>query len=253
MENILLKAIEILLGNPVTVTLIITGVACIIIAIFGEIPGVRTRRPFSAIQVIILGLFGLLLIVVSVTLSWILAVSPSEQISMTPAITNMPEVLATPSSSSTEALTGVEPTTSAITNTPEVLDTVTVQISPIAITPTIPEMVAEPTKIVGKYPCPLTISASEVETWKVGQTSVQAVQEAVARFDARRPYNEGMFVAGTEIPAGVLVATNYDESDGTAWTNYPVIPIIHSGTYGLFQTIGEYTVPNTGACITIVP
>ena len=59
------------------------------------------------------------------------------------------------------------------------------------------------------------------------------------------------FVAQIQIPAGVLVATNYDEA-GIDWNNLPVRPIIHSGDWGLFEVLESYQAPFTGACITIV-
>jgi len=129
--------------------------------------------------------------------------------------------------------------------------------SPIPVFPTATEnTVVLPTSTDfprGKYPCPLLINQSKVDLWKMGQASVPAVQQAVNEFDNLRPYNEGAFTKGTTIPSGVLVATNFDVNDGNAWTKYPVTPLIHSGSWGLFQTIGEYTAPNDGACMTIVP
>ncbi len=110
---------------------------------------------------------------------------------------------------------------------------------------------AESTK--GKYPCPMLITQREVDVWKVGQTTVPAVQDALDQFSAKRPDNAGAFVIGTIVPSGVLVATNFDEQDANKWIQYPVVPIIHSGSWGLFQTTGEYTAPNPGACMTIVP
>lgn len=109
------------------------------------------------------------------------------------------------------------------------------------------------TLLKGKYPCPLLVDQGQVESWKIGQASVTAVDQAIKDFDALRPNDEGAFVKGTQVPSGVLVATNFDERDANKWTQYPVIPIIHSGSWGLFQTTGDYTTPNAGACMTIVP
>ncbi len=104
-----------------------------------------------------------------------------------------------------------------------------------------------------KYPCPVLVSQSEVDSWKLGQTDVPTVQDYINRFDAKRPNDAGVFVAGIQVPSGVLVATNYDETDASRWTQYDVIPIVHSGSWGLFQTTREYTAPRPGACMTIVP
>ena len=99
----------------------------------------------------------------------------------------------------------------------------------------------------------MLIKQSEVDSWKLGQTDVPTVQNYINRFDAKRPDDAGAFVAGTEIPGGALVATNYDETDASSWTQYDVVPIVHSGSWGLFQTTREYTAPRPGACMTIVP
>jgi hypothetical protein len=130
------------------------------------------------------------------------------------------------------------------------------QSQPVVIPQSTPSsVVSSPASITsqGKYPCPLVIRQSEVERWKVGQTSVSDVQKAINQFDARRTDNAGAFVKGTTIPSGVVVAINFDERDANAWTRYPVIPLIHSGSWGLFQTTGEFVTPNVGACMTVVP
>jgi len=107
--------------------------------------------------------------------------------------------------------------------------------------------------VSGKYPCPLLINQSEVDKWKIGQTTVADVDKAVIEFDDLRLYNAGAFKKGTEIPSGILVAMNFDVIDGNAWSRYPLTPLIHSGSWGLFQTTGIFTAPNDGACMTIVP
>jgi hypothetical protein len=99
----------------------------------------------------------------------------------------------------------------------------------------------------------LTISQSTVDNWKVGQSPVANVGEAIRQFDSMRPDNAGVFQKGATIPGGVIVATNFDVNDSSAWSKYPVTPLIHSGTWGLFQTTSEYKTPSDGACMTIVP
>lgn len=127
--------------------------------------------------------------------------------------------------------------------------------------PTIPQVVAAPTPRTsteptastpkGKYPCPLVVARSQVAAWKVGQTTVAAVNQALDEFAALRPNDAGAFMANTEIPSGVLIATDFGEATG--WTRYPVAPVIHSGGWGLFESTGEYTAPKPGACMTIGP
>lgn len=101
-------------------------------------------------------------------------------------------------------------------------------------------------------PCPLTIRQSELSSWRIGTADVPTVQKFINTFDSKRPGDVGAFKAGTQIPKGVIVATNYWEA-GVHWTQFPVIPVVNSGDWGLFETIGEYTAPYAGACVTMVP
>jgi hypothetical protein len=101
--------------------------------------------------------------------------------------------------------------------------------------------------------CPFAIKQSVIDSWKVGVADVQTVQSYISRFDADRPGDGGTFPVGTIIPAGVVVATNFDEREASKWFQYPVTAIVHSGSWGLFQTVGEYTAPNAGACRVITP
>jgi hypothetical protein len=101
--------------------------------------------------------------------------------------------------------------------------------------------------------CPYGISQSEIKLLNVGVADVPTVQSYINRFDAGRPNDGGAFVQGTRIPAGVVVATNFDEANPNKWLDYPVIALVHSGSWGLFQSTGEYTAPNAGACRVIIP
>lgn len=96
--------------------------------------------------------------------------------------------------------------------------------------------------------CPIAIARSQIESWDIGFAEVSSVQSYIEQFDAARQGNAGAYPTGTVIPAGVVVATNFDERDANAWREYPVRPIVHSGSWGLFETLGEYTAPNAGAC-----
>jgi hypothetical protein len=74
MEIEILKVVlEILIGNPITVTLLIMGAICIIVAIVGEIPSLRDK--ITGARAFFLGLFGLLLMGLSVSVAWTLAPS----------------------------------------------------------------------------------------------------------------------------------------------------------------------------------
>lgn len=112
---------------------------------------------------------------------------------------------------------------------------------------------AWPTVPVAQGLCPVTITQGEVNSWKIGTADVSTVQAYIDRFNSMRPGNMGNFGPGDRIPSGVLVATNFDERDANRWAQFPVVAIVHSGSWGLFQTTGEYITPSPGACMTIVP
>jgi len=101
--------------------------------------------------------------------------------------------------------------------------------------------------------CPIAISQSEVEAWRLGEADVPTVQVYIDVFNSKRPGDKGDFDTGHRIPPGVLVATNFDERDATKWSEFPVVAIVHSGSWGLFQTTAQYVAPNAGACLSIVP
>ena len=101
--------------------------------------------------------------------------------------------------------------------------------------------------------CPYAITQSDVNSLNIGVADVETVRTYIEQFDAGRPNDGGAFTKGTKIPAGVVIATNFDEVNASAWSQYPVIPLVHSGSWGLFQSIGEYIAPNAGACRVITP
>ncbi|MBI1881696.1 MAG: hypothetical protein HYR94_26255, partial [Chloroflexi bacterium] len=108
-----------------------------------------------------------------------------------------------------------------------------------------------PTPSLAELLCPFAIKQSEVDSWRIGVADVPTVQSYINNFDSRRPGDGGAFKVGTKIPAGILVATNFDEQDANKWSQYPVIAVVHSGSWGLFQTTKEYIAPNAGACLLI--
>lgn len=114
-----------------------------------------------------------------------------------------------------------------------------------------------PTPSYAEQLCPFAVKQSEVDSWRVDEADAPAVQSYIDKFNSGRPNDEGgAFEAGTTIPTGVIVATNFDESDAydaNKWLNYPVKTIIRYGSWGLFQTEGEYVAPNAGACRRITP
>ncbi|MCW5851712.1 MAG: right-handed parallel beta-helix repeat-containing protein [Anaerolineae bacterium] len=99
--------------------------------------------------------------------------------------------------------------------------------------------------------CPSAIRRSTVEQWRVGEVDVSVVEESIARFNRERT-GGGAFEVDAAIPNGVIVATNYEEA-GYSWNQFPVVPLVHYRSYGLFETTGQYNAPQAGACLTIVP
>lgn len=184
---------------------------------------------------------------------------PAQTPTVTPSFTRVAEITTAPHDlppvdTPRPIHMGVEPSTP--TNVSESTST------PIAIatsthTPTATPMLTVPAVLaptpVAKYPCPLLISRAQVAMWLVGQTSVSGVAAAINQFNSLRPQDEGAFQTGAPIPVGVIVATNFDEQDGQAWMQFPVRPLTHSGSFGLFETTGSYAAPRPGACMTIVP
>lgn len=99
--------------------------------------------------------------------------------------------------------------------------------------------------------CPSAVRRSAVEEWHIGETSVSTVNAYIDLFNRERS-GGGDFVTGDQITAGVVVATNYEEA-GHTFNEFPVTPLVHNRSYGLFETTGQYTAPYPGACLTIVP
>lgn len=162
-----------------------------------------------------------------------------------PTATSTPTATDTQLPTATSTDTAIPPTNTSIpptvTNTP-------------SSTPTLLPPTPTPTRVpYAERLCPFAIKQSLLDSWKMGVADVPTVQSYIEQFDSGRPGNGGAFEVNTTIPAGVVVATNFDEADANGWLNYPVEMIVRSGSWGLFQTVGEYQAPNAGACRIIVP
>jgi hypothetical protein len=220
------EILRLIAENDLAKILIVAGIAFLFVALLG---GFSDRLTLSTLRSIMLGIAGAVLLVLGIFIGW-----PSPNQIATRTATN-PQVAPTQMLASPPTVV----VSSVMPRTP------TVQPSLIIVPPTPAPR--------GKAPCALLISQGEVITWQVGQDTIPAVQAAILRFDAKRPNDAGAFTKGTRIPSGIVVATNFDEQDGKAWQRYPVVPIVHSGSWGLFQSTGEYVAPNPGACMTIIP
>jgi hypothetical protein len=84
MGELLSLAIQVLIGNPLTVSLVILGVICVFLAIVGKIPPMHIEGG----RALALGGFGFILIVAAIGLAWVLAastpLSASQQASPSP-------------------------------------------------------------------------------------------------------------------------------------------------------------------------
>lgn len=69
MSDIASTIIQVLLANPLTVSLVILGVICVMISIIGTIPPIRV----GGYRALFLGSFGALLIIGAVGLAWLIA------------------------------------------------------------------------------------------------------------------------------------------------------------------------------------
>jgi hypothetical protein len=81
MMDIVSFAIQILIGNPLTVSLIVLGVICVILSIIGKIPPIH----IEGVRAIALAGFGLFLIIIAIALALILT-SSTDYVARQPSI-----------------------------------------------------------------------------------------------------------------------------------------------------------------------
>lgn len=99
--------------------------------------------------------------------------------------------------------------------------------------------------------CTAIVTREEVESWYQGEVGVDIVSTYLDLFAAKRPTDiVGVFSAGMVVPAGSVVATDYGGA-GLDWRNFNVRPLVHSGSWGLFEVLEAYTAPFDGACLAI--
>lgn len=140
-NDIILKIIEILADNSFTSKLLLLGVACVILAILGELPPIRII--LTGKKALALGLFGVILIFTSVALAWVLALPKSDVVIVAtptpvpliptstdtplPTITQIIEEVDTPTETPTPELQNTsQPTeTPTTTTTPSPTNTLT--------------------------------------------------------------------------------------------------------------------------------
>lgn len=83
-----------------------------------------------------------------------------------------------------------------------------------------------------------------------GPVSVTDVQNCLNTVSLDRTNNE--IAANQTVPAGAIFATDFGGA-GKKWSDYPVIPICYSGSWGIFQSTQEFVAPYKGAYYPIAP
>ena len=100
--------------------------------------------------------------------------------------------------------------------------------------------------------CPTTVSRDLVEEWgQVGETTKDDTLTYINEFDEMRIGGE--FEPQDVLPAGVLIITDFGDGESLIYRQYPVRPIVHYRSWGVFETTDEYTAVQYGACMSIAP
>ncbi|NBD35974.1 MAG: hypothetical protein GVY30_08235 [Chloroflexi bacterium] len=206
MDTLLKVLIEILIENPLTISLVIGGIICVAIALIGEI---STAIKITGFRALLLGLFGIFLILAAIGISWVLA---NVQIQ-----------------AATQALS-----------------------SDVDLTATITQPVPTSPSVNSSSLCPTTISRELIEEWsQIGETTKDTTLTYINEFDTMRIGGE--FAPHDVLPAGVVIITDFGNGESLIYQQYPVRPIVHYRSWGVFETIGEYTAVQSGSCMSIAP
>ena len=100
--------------------------------------------------------------------------------------------------------------------------------------------------------CPDTVARSVVSTWDIGATDKGNVQPYLDDYESHRK-RRGGFAKEDTIPSAVIIATDFGNGESEVWQIYPVEPIVHYRSWGLFEVTRSFSAPSEGSCITIVP
>jgi hypothetical protein len=100
--------------------------------------------------------------------------------------------------------------------------------------------------------CPDTVPRTMVSAWGIGAINVNDVQPYLDRYETYRK-NGGGFIQGNSIPSGVVIATDFGNGESEIWQTYPVKPIVHYHSWGLFEVIDDFSASSPGSCVTITP
>jgi len=100
--------------------------------------------------------------------------------------------------------------------------------------------------------CPDYVSRSQIKSWAAIGLLIDSVNVGVFTREFNDLRSGGDYNAGTIIPAGVVIATDFGSGESFIFQNYPVVPLVHYNSSGLFETVGEFVAPYQGACISVV-
>jgi len=112
---------------------------------------------------------------------------------------------------------------------------VTAQPSPVAATQSPPTAAPDSGNT---QPCPF-LTNSQIEQLR----SAASVSDALQQAEEFAGHQQNDYREGSTIPAGVVIATDLQNSDLSA---FPVSPVRNQGGWGLFVTTGAFAAPNAG-------
>lgn len=100
--------------------------------------------------------------------------------------------------------------------------------------------------------CVGSVSRAEVDTWsKIGATDKTTAQRYITDYYGAKMQRDVGYKSGDTVPAGVFIATDFGNGDSDVYSTYPVKPVVHYRSWGIFETTKSFVSPSTGSCLTI--
>ncbi|MBI5824036.1 MAG: hypothetical protein HZB18_08425 [Chloroflexi bacterium] len=98
--------------------------------------------------------------------------------------------------------------------------------------------------------CPDLLSQATLKEWKqAGEVLQPSIGRYIDEFDQIRGVNGG-FGAGDVLPRNVFIITAFGNRGETlVYQSYPVKPVVHYKSYGVFQTTKTFKTTFEGACM----
>lgn len=107
--------------------------------------------------------------------------------------------------------------------------------------------------------CSATVARTDIQNWEtIGSTDKETTQTYINIFRDTMIGRNGSitgFAKGVTLPVGTLIATDFGNGESEDYLSYPVKPIAHYRSWGLFEVTNSFVAPNAngGWCATIVP